>query len=112
MEAATYKFNVDSFWEAEKIAFNPEIQKVEIGSARPSIFQLSLAQDNKARQHATAIGQLECHRISLVATPSYGALATAKQKSFNIPNPADCRVMLNTIYAELHDWTHKKDAPN
>ena len=103
---------MDSFWEAAKIAFNTEIQKVEIDSARPSIFQVSLAQDNETRQHATAISQLEYHPISLVATPSYSALATAKQKPLNFSNPADCRGMLNTMYAELHDWKHKKDTPN
>ena len=103
MEAAPYTFNVELFGETGKIAFNIEIEKVEIDSVRPSIFQPSLSQDNNTRQLSAATGQLECYRVSVVAISSYSALAAAKQKPFNIPNPADCQDMLNKICAEPQD---------
>lgn len=109
-EITLYKLNVESFWEGEKIAFNTEIEKRQLGGERPSLYLLSASQDSKAREHATSLGHVTCHRVSLVATPSHGSLAAAKQKHFSVPKtgPGEYRQVLNTILEELLDWKHKE----
>lgn len=75
------------------------------------MYLLSATQDSKARDHATSLGHVTCHRVSLVATPSYGSLAVTKQKHFSIAKtgPEDYRQVLGTILDELLDWKDKKE---
>lgn len=68
-EIVPYKLNMECFWEGEKIAFNTEIEKRQLGDNHPSLYLLSAAQDSKAREHATLLGHVACHQVSLVATP-------------------------------------------
>lgn len=110
-EAIPYKLNVESFWEAEKIAFNTEIQKLKLGGEHPQLDTLSATQDGKAREYASSFGHISYYRLSLVATPSYGSLAATKQKHFSIPKTegGEYRQTLKTILQELLDWKDKKE---
>lgn len=107
----SYKLNVESFWEGEKIAFNTEIEKRQLGREPPFMYLLSATQDSKARDHATSLGHVTCHRVSLVATPSYDSLAVIKQKHFSIAktDPEDYCQVLGTILDGLLDWKDKKE---
>lgn len=86
VEIIQYKLLVESFWEGEKIAFNTEIEKRQLGGGGDtlSLYLISAARDGKAREHAGALGHVSCHRVSLEATPSHGALAAAKQRHFSV----------------------------
>lgn len=104
-EPTLYKLNVEFFWEGEKIAFNTEIQKRELGGEHPQLYTMSATEDRKAREHTTSLGHISCHRVSLVATPSYGSLAATEQKHFSIPKTdgGEYRRVIETILQELLD---------
>ena len=54
---------------------------------------------------------MSCHRVSLVATLSNGALATAKQKHFSLQKTdrGEYEQVLSTVLDELLDWKYKKE---
>ena len=111
-EVTLYKLHVESFWEGKKIAFNTEVEECHLGteSRAPSLYLISAAGYDKAREHATSLGHGSCYRVSLVATPSHGSLAAAKQKhvSFQKTGPREYEQVFGTVL-ELLDWKHKQE---
>lgn len=64
-----------------------------------------------AREHATVLGHVLYHRVSLVAILSHDQLAAIKQKHFSIQKTeiGEFEQVLGTVLEELKDWKDKKE---
>ena len=84
MKIIIYKFNIKSFWESEKIAFNIEIERRQLDDECFSLYLLLIVQNNKAREYIISFEHIFYHRVSLVAILLYNVLIAIKQKHFNV----------------------------
>ena len=67
-----------SFWKDEKIIFNIEIERRQLGDEYLFLYLLLIIQNNKAREHITSFKYIFYYRILFVAISSHDALITIK----------------------------------
>ena len=78
MKIIIYKFNVKSFWENEKIAFNIEIERRQLDSECFFLYLLLIVQNNKVYKHIISFEYIFYYRVSLVAILLYNTLIAIK----------------------------------
>ena len=84
MKIIIYKFNIKSFWENEKIAFNIKIKKRQLDNECLFLYLLLIIQNNKVYKHIISLEHISYYRILLITILLYNVFATIKQKHFNI----------------------------
>ena len=78
MKIIIYKFNIKSFWKSEKIAFNIEIERRQLGDEYLFLYLLLIVQNSKIREYIILFKYIFYYRVSLVMILLYNVFITIK----------------------------------